>query len=272
MRTLQADAIIHPLSEQIRHALTHVDAHALQLLRHAQLTETKPLCRWALGQIVENDEIAARENAYACQDCGQALLFVRLGQDLHVNGNLTEALNAAVALGYQTARKSVADPLTRRNTQTNTPAVIYYDVVPGDALTVRYLAKGAGSENMSKVYMLTPSKGEDGIVAAAVDCVTAAGSSPCPPIILGVGIGGTMDLCAKLSKEALLEASQRADEQALEKRIYEAVNATGIGAQGLGGDITALRVHVKTAPTHIGMLPVAITVQCHSDRKCTVTF
>lgn len=175
--------------------------------------------------------------------------------------------------GYETARKSVADPLTRLNTHTNTPAIIHYELVQGDKLTVHYLAKGAGSENMSRVYMLTPSKGEQGIIDAAVDCVTRAGSSPCPPIILGVGIGGTMEVCALLSKLALIGGkTQRADEKALQEKILAAVNATGIGAQGFGGDITALAVHVKTAPTHIGMLPVGITVQCHSDRQCTAVF
>ncbi len=274
MRTLQAADIIIPLSEKIKYALTHVDEHALALLKNAEAKERAPLCKWALGQIVENDELAAAENAYACQDCGQAVLFVSVGQDLHIEGNLTDALNEAVRLGYGTARKSVADPLTRRNTHTNTPAVLHYDVVAGDSLTVGYLAKGAGSENMSRVYMLTPSKGIDGIVNSAVECVRLAGSSPCPPVLLGIGIGGTMDVCARLSKKALLftDAPKRDDERALEERILREVNATGIGAQGFGGEITALATYVMTAPTHIGMLPVAVTVQCHSDRKFIANF
>lgn len=274
MKTLNADKIIMPLSQKIKTALTHVDAHVCSLLKEAHDRESAPLCKWALGQIIENNQIAARENAYACQDCGQAVLFVSVGQDLHVTGNLTAALNEAVKRGYETARKSVADPLTRKNTGTNTPAVIHYDVVPGDALTVGYLAKGAGSENMSRTYMLTPSKGIDGIVASVVDCVQTAGSSPCPPVILGVGIGGTMDVCATLGKKALLftDAPKREDERALEKRILDAVNRTGIGAQGLGGAVTALAAYVMTAPTHIGMLPVGVTVQCHSDRKFVIAF
>ncbi len=273
MRTLQADSLIMPLSEKIKHALTHVDERTCRHLRDAHKRETSALCAWALAQILENNEIAARDGSYACQDCGQALLFVDVGQDLHVSGNLTDTLNAAVARGYETARKSVADPLTRLNTHTNTPAVIHYDIVAGDKLTVRYMAKGAGSENMSKVYMLTPSKGKEGIVRAVIDCVTQAGSSPCPPLILGVGIGGTMDVCALLSKKALVyEEPKRPDERALEQEILAAVNATGIGAQGLGGATTALEVCVKCAPTHIGMLPVAVTVQCHSDRKFTAAF
>lgn len=273
MRTIAARDIILPIAENIRHALTHVDEQTVRRLQEAQRAETKPLCRWALGQIVENDELAARERTYACQDCGQALLFAEVGQDVHIAGDLTDALNAAVEKGYETARKSVADPLTRQNTHTNTPAIVYYDIVPGDKLTVRYMAKGAGSENMSRLYMLTPSKGREGIIRSAVDCVTRAGSSPCPPVILGVGVGGTMDLAALLSKKALIcERSDRADVRQLEQDILSAVNETGIGAQGYGGDVTALEVRVRTAPTHIGMLPVAITVQCHSDRKFTLSF
>lgn len=274
MKTIKAQTLITPIAQKIKHALTHVDEHVLAALRQAQANENAPLCKWALGQIIENDEIAAKENAYACQDCGQAMLFVSVGQDLHIEGNLTDTLNKAVEYGYETARKSVADPLTRQNTHTNTPAIIHYDVVQGDALTVRYMAKGAGSENMSKVYMLTPSKGIDGIVASVVDCVRSAGSSPCPPILIGIGIGGTMDVCAVLSKKALVwgDAEKRDDVRALEQRILQEVNKTGIGAQGFGGSITALDVRVMTAPTHIGMLPVAVTIQCHSDRRFTITF
>ena len=274
MKTIRADEIIIPISQKIRYALTHVNEGVCTLIQKAEQSERSPLCKWALGQIAENNRIAAAENAYACQDCGQAVLFVSVGQDLHIQGNLTDALNRAVKKGYATARKSVADPLTRKNTGTNTPAIIHYDFADGDALTVGYLAKGAGSENMSRLYMLTPSKGTDGIVASVVDCVRSAGSSPCPPVILGVGIGGTMDICARLSKQALLftDSPKRDDEKELERRILAEVNTTGIGAQGLGGDITALAAHVCTAPTHIGMLPVAVTVQCHSDRKFIISF
>lgn len=274
MKNLKIKAVVAPIADKIRYALTHVDDRVCSLLCDAMQKESSPLCKWALGQIVENNETAAREGAYACQDCGQAVLFVSVGQDLHIEGNLTDALNDAVALGYAQARKSVADPLTRLNTGTNTPAVVHYDIVPGDKLTVGYLAKGAGSENTSRVYMLTPSKGIDGIVDSVVNCVKNAGSSPCPPVILGVGIGGTMEVCALLSKKALLftDAEKRDDQKALEARILSEVNATGIGAQGLGGDVTALAVHVMTAPTHIGMLPVAVTVQCHSDRKFICEF
>lgn len=274
MKTIKAQDLITPISQKIKHALTHVDDGVLNKLGNARASESKPLCRWALDQIVLNAQIAAAENSYACQDCGQALLFVEIGQDLHVEGNLTEALNKAVEIGYTDARKSVADPINRLNTKTNTPAIIYYDFVDGNKLTVRYMAKGAGSENMCKVYMLTPSKGVDGIVNSVLDCVLSAGSSPCPPVILGIGVGGTMDRCAYLSKKALVYESKptRDDERELLNRILAEVNKTGIGAQGLGGDITALDAYLCTAPTHIGMLPVAVTLQCHSDRKFTAEF
>ena len=274
MRTVNANDLIIPISQKIKYALTHVDERVLNNLKTAHINESSPLCRWALGQIIENDEIAAKENAYACQDCGQAMLFVSLGQDLHVSGSLTDALNKAVETGYEDARKSVADPLTRLNTKTNTPAIIHYDVVEGDALTVSFMAKGAGSENMCKTYMLTPSKGVRGIVDSVVDCVSKAGSSPCPPVILGVGVGGTMDLCALLSKKALVTEyiSEREDILELRNKILEDVNALGIGAQGFGGSITALDAFVMTAPTHIGMMPVAVTIQCHSDLQFTLEF
>ena len=276
MRELNASEIITPLSEGIKHALTEVSEGANALLKDAKARETAPLCRWALEQIVENNRIAAENNAYACQDCGQAVLFVSVGQDLHIVGSLKEALNEAVRLGYADARKSVADPLTRINTQTNTPAILHFDIVEGDRLTVQYLAKGAGSENMGCVQMLTPSKGRQGVIDAVVSCVTRAGSSPCPPLFLGVGIGGTMDACAALSKKALLREVGKphgnAEIAALEAEILQKVNETGIGAQGFGGEITALSVAVETAPTHIGMLPVAVTVQCHSDRRYTIEF
>ena len=274
MRTLNAADLIIPVSEKIKYALTHVDEKVLGYLKNARQNEKSPLCNWALGQIVENDEIAAKENAYACQDCGQAMIFVKIGQDVHVSGSLTNALNKAVETGYSDARKSVADPLTRLNTRTNTPAIIHYEVVEGEGLTVSYMAKGAGSENMCKTYMLTPSKGARGIVDCVVDCVRSAGSSPCPPVILGVGVGGTMDVCALLSKYALVYEyeSEREDVRELRSKILEEVNALGIGAQGFGGSVTALNAFVMTAPTHIGMLPVAVTIQCHSDRKFTLEF
>jgi fumarate hydratase subunit alpha len=274
MREINAGSVVPPLSNLIKNCLVNVEDGARTLVERAAETETAPLCRWALQKIAENNSIAKADNAFACQDCGQAVLFVRVGQDLHIAGSLSDALNAGVAAGYEFARKSVADPLTRGNTGTNTPAVIHYEIVSGDALEIRYLAKGAGAENMSRVYMLTPSDGEKGIINSIVECVREAGANPCPPLIIGVGIGGTMEKCALLSKFALTRdtgtPNANPDIAALEEKILTAVNGTGVGAQGFGGNITALAVAVETHATHIGMLPVAVNLQCHSVRHNTL--
>ncbi len=276
MKTIFAKDLIAPLAALIKHALVNVEKEACALMKKAAQTEPSALCKWALEKLNENNETAVKNNAFACQDCGQAVLFVRLGQDVHIEGNFDDALNNGVEQGYKAARKSVADPLTRRNTGSNTPAVIHYFVETGDKLEITYLAKGAGSENMSRVFMLTPSKGEKGIIDCVVQAVKDAGANPCPPLVLGIGIGGTMEKCALLSKLALTRStgtpgSSKAAAE-IEKKILAAVNETGIGAQGFGGGITALAVHVETCPTHIGMLPVAVNVQCHSVRHGKLVF
>lgn len=264
--------IIERLANAVNCALKKVDADVLAALKKACAEETNERAKWALDQIVENDEIAERTDCYPCQDTGVAILTVTVGQDATFDGCLADALQEGVRRGYKDARKSIADPLTRLNTGDNTPAVIYYDMVGGDGLVIEFLAKGAGSENMGGVRMLTPSKGRSGIVGAVVDIVRDAGANPCPPILLGVGVGGTMDKAALLSKKALLRKCgsphAHSDIAALESEILSAVNALKIGAQGLGGAHTALACAVETAPTHIGMLPVAVTIQCHSVRHC----
>ena len=276
MKQINANEITARLSELIKNALIDVESETQKLIDCAIKKESSPMCIWALEQIKENNEVATKTRSYACQDCGQAVLFVELGQDLHVVGSLSDAINKGVELGYKDARKSVADPLTRLNTGTNTPAVIHYDVVSGDSLKITYLAKGAGSENMSKLFMLTPSKGEQGIIDCVVQTVVDAGANPCPPIVIGVGIGGTMEKCAILSKKALTRKTGTPNKDKnvaqLEQKILKKVNDTGIGAQGFGGDVTALAVAVETAPTHIGMLPVAVNMQCHSVRHFSTTF
>ena len=264
------------LGEAIDGALKRVDSDVLRMLKVAYEKETNERAKWALAQIIENDEVAERTDSYPCQDTGIAMLMVSVGQDASFDGSLEKALNEGVRIGYRDARKSIAHPLTRLNTKDNTPAVIYYNVVEGNGLEVKFLAKGAGSENMGGVRMLTPSKGKKGIINAVVEIVKEAGANPCPPILLGVGVGGSMDKATLLSKTALLRkcGQPSADEETaeLEKDILEAVNALRIGAQGLGGVTTALACAVETAHTHIGMLPVAVTVQCHSVRHTTVKF
>ena len=270
MRNVNAEKIIEPLGQMIRQTLACVDSATQKLVERAHNIETAPLCKWALGEIVKNNRIAKETGAFPCQDCGQAVLFVSLGQNLHIDGSLPNALQKGVELGYSEARKSVADPLTRVNTGTNTPAVIHYELTDGEQLVIAFLAKGAGAENMSRVFMLTPSKGEQGIINSVAETVEQAGSNPCPPIILGVGIGGTMEMCALLSKKALLRGSGMPSPipqiRELEETLLARVNTLNIGAQGFGGRITALSVAIETAPTHIGMLPVAVNVQCHSVR------
>lgn len=268
--------ITEKLAAAIDGALKTVDADVLALLKKACREETNERARWALAQIVENDEIAAATDCYPCQDTGVAMLFVTVGQDARFDGPLADALQEGVRRGYKDARKSIAHPLTRLNTGDNTPAVIYYDLVSGDGLEISFLAKGAGSENMGGVRMLTPSKGRAGIIAAVTEIVREAGANPCPPVLLGVGVGGTMEKAALLSKKALLRKcgspNEDPDAAALESEILAAVGALKIGAQGLGGAHTALACAVETAYTHIGSLPVAVTVQCHSVRHCTLAF
>lgn len=272
MKEITYETIAERLSAAVDTALKNVDPDVVALLRQAQSNETGAAA-WALGQLIENDRLAADSSCYACQDTGLAVVFADVGGEVYAP-DLTEAIHEGVRRGYRNARKSVADPLTRLNTKDNTPAMIHLTQVAGDTLTLHFLAKGAGSENMSGVYMLTPSAGRQGIIDSVVDCVAKAGANPCPPIILGVGIGGTMETAAVLSKRALLRKPGAAhpdpDVAALEQEILTAVNATGIGAQGFGGKTTALYVAAETFPTHIGMLPVAVTVQCHSARHATV--
>lgn len=274
MKEYGRELIASALGKLIDEKLKSVETATVELIKNALSVETDENARWALDTILKNAEVANEQKCFACQDCGVAIIFAKVGRNAVLSCDLEDAINEGVRRGYAEARKSIAHPLSRLNTLDNTPAVIYTQIVEGDGVELSYLAKGAGSENMSAVYMLTPSKSEDGIVNAVVDCVVKAGANPCPPLVLGVGIGGTMDKACVLSKEALLRKTGEpsSDEQTalLEKRILTAVNETGIGAQGLGGKTTALAVHIETYPTHIGMLPVAVTVQCHSVRHGSV--
>jgi fumarate hydratase subunit alpha len=270
MKTISADSVIGPLKTLIEKTLTEVDADTLDLIARAEKNETNELAKWSLRLIAESDRIAKTKNCHACQDCGQAVLFVDIGREVYIDGDLDAALNEGIALGYKNARKSVCDPLTRLNTNTNCPGIIHYAFTDGDSIGIGFLAKGAGAENMSRVFMLTPADGKSGIINSVAGTVSAAGSNPCPPLIIGVGIGGTMEKCAILGKRALLRkpGSHNPDPETaeLESEILAAVNGLGIGVQGFGGKNTALSVAVETAPTHIGMLPVAVNLQCHSSR------
>ncbi|MCH5350747.1 MAG: fumarate hydratase [Clostridiales bacterium] len=232
-----------------------------------------PLASYAAKLIAENNRIAKEKKVFACQDTGQALIMVRLGDEAYCPG-LRLALEEAVRAAYSPARKSVADPLTRLNTKDNTPPIIETEIVSGDGLEISFLAKGAGSENMAKLYMLKPADGEDGIISSIVDAVSSGGANACPPLVVGVGIGGVAETACMLSKRALLrpigQSNARADAARLEKIALEKVNALGIGVAAFGGNNTALAVNIELAPTHIGMLPVAVNLQCHSLRHGTV--
>ena len=247
----------------------------LESLRAAREAEVSPVGREVLDRILENADIAHQQQMPLCQDTGLTVVFLEVGQDVHiVGGSLTDAINGGVRQGYIDGylRKSVvAQPFSERvNTKDNTPAVIHTDIVPGDTLKITVVPKGGGSENMSFLGMLKPADGRRGVIDFVVDSVDTAGANPCPPIIVGVGIGGTIDQTTRLAKRALLRkvGEPNADPElaSLEEEILHRVNGLGIGPQGFGGHITALAVHVETFPCHIASLPVVVNIQCHSAR------
>lgn len=238
--------------------------------------ETWPQAKEILERIVENYEIADEKNQPVCQDTGVACVFLKIGQEVHVNGDITEAVNEGVRQGYTEGylRKSVVrDPLDRVNTGDNTPAMIYFELVPGDKIEITVAPKGFGSENMSKIAMLRPSDGLEGVKNFVRRSVEEAGPNPCPPIVVGVGIGGTFDKAAYLAKKALLRPVDERNEDPfyanLEEELLEEINALGIGPQGFGGKTTALAVNIEKFPTHIAGLPVAVNINCHVTRHKT---
>jgi fumarate hydratase subunit alpha len=243
-------------------------------LYKAKEAETSELGREILGCLQENLEIADKEYIPICQDTGMAVFFVEIGQDVHfVDGDLEDAINEGVRQGYCEGylRKSVvADPIIRENTKDNTPAVIHYSIVPGDTCTITIAPKGFGSENMSRVFMLKPADGIEGVKNAILTAVKDAGPNACPPMVLGVGIGGTFEKCALLAKKALTrpvgEHSEIPYVKELEEEMLAKINETGIGPGGLGGSVTALAVNILTYPTHIAGMPVAINICCHVNR------
>ncbi len=245
----------------------------LNAFKEAKAKEESPTAREILGQLEENAFIARQERVPICQDTGIAVVFVELGQDVHlVGGDLNRAINEGMRQGYQEGylRKSLCHPFTRANTGDNTPAVIHVEVVPGDKVKLIVAPKGGGSENMSRVTMLTPAAGKKGIIEYVVQRVKESGSNPCPPTIAGVGIGGTFEEVALLAKKALLRpiGSENPDPElaSLEGEILERINRLGIGPQGLGGRTTSLAVHINMMPCHIASLPLAVNIQCHAHR------
>ncbi|NLO07817.1 MAG: fumarate hydratase [candidate division WS1 bacterium] len=278
MREVDVAEITEAVAEMSRQSNTNLPGDVFAALADARARETSPIASEVLDQLLLNAERAEATGLPLCQDTGVAVVFVDLGQDAHlVGGGLQEAVDAGVRRGYEEGylRKSVVrDPLDRStNTGDNTPAVVHLRLVPGDRVTVHFAPKGGGSENMSALWMLTPSQGRQGVVEAIAAQISAAGGMPCPPLVLGIGLGGTFELSALLAKRALLrplgEPSPLSEVAELEREVLEAVNATGVGPMGLGGNTTALAVHIERHPCHIASLPLALNVQCHAARHMT---
>ncbi len=272
MRTLQSAEITAAVREMAMSASCDLEPDILDNLLAARDREESPLAKNGLEILIKNANIASRELIPVCQDTGIGVVFVSVGQEVNIEGNLEAAIQEGVRAGYEDGylRKSVCDPVTRRNTGTNVPAVIHYEIVEGDRVRIGFLPKGCGSENMSGLVMLPPSAGMDGVEDYVVQKVKDAGSNPCPPVVVGVGLGGTFEKAALLAKKSLLRPlgspNPDADVAGIEKKILQRLNLEGQGVMGWGGNNTALAVHMETFPTHIASLPVAVNIQCHAHR------
>ena len=273
MRTIKATEITNAVYKCCVDAAYFINKDVLNKIIEAKDKETDSIAKNILCQIIDNDILAKDEHIPMCQDTGVVLAFVEIGRGVYVDSNIDDAINEGVRKAYNEAflRKPVVkNPIDRINTNDNTPAVIYYKIVEGESLKISIYLKGAGSENMSKIKMLNPSDGIDGIKKFIVDSIIEAGGRPCPPLVLGIGIGGTMDKAALMSKEALLrDINDKSDNEKiakLEQEIYDLVNATKVGPMGLKGDTTCLAVKINYHPCHIASLPVALTIQCHAHR------
>jgi len=274
MKVIAVSTVIKAVKEACIEMNFLVDPMILNGFETALQSEASKIGQGILVDLIENARIASTYKAPICQDTGMVIAFVKIGQDVRIEGGLlTDAIQEGIRQGYEDGylRKSiVADPILRKNTNDNTPGIIYYDLVAGDGFEIELGSKGFGSENMSRSKMLKPSDGIEGIVDFVIDTVEKAGSNPCPPIIVGIGVGGTLDKAAQLAKHSLLrplnEPSKMAHIESLEKRLLQAINDLGIGPQGLGGTTTALAVHIETFPTHIAGLPVVVNLNCHASR------
>lgn len=277
MRNISVEEITKNIKEMCIEANHFLSKDMRDALKKAENNEESPLGKQILQQLEDNLEIAGNEMIPICQDTGMAVIFIQIGQEVHFEGgNLETAINQGVRQGYTEGflRKSVVDdPIIRNNTKDNTPAVIHYEIIEGDQVTITIAPKGFGSENMSRIFMLKPADGIDGVKNAVVQAVKEAGPNACPPIVVGVGIGGTFEKCALLSKKALTrnvnEHSHIPYVKKLEEELLEKINKSGIGPGGLGGTQTALAVNIETYPTHIAGLPVAVNMCCHVNRHVT---
>ena len=273
IRTVKIEEITKNVKEMCIEANHVLSSDMEKVFLKAVDEETSPLGRQVLCQLKENLKIAGEDMIPICQDTGMAVIFVKIGQDVHIEGgNLTDAINQGVREGYVEGylRKSVVEPVERINTKDNTPAVIHYEVVSGDQFDITVAPKGFGSENMSRIFMLKPADGLEGIKDSILTAVKEAGPNACPPMVVGVGIGGTFEKCAQLAKQALTRDIEKRSSVSyvkdLESEMLEKINKLGIGPGGLGGRITALAVNIETYPTHIAGLPVAVNICCHVNR------
>ena len=279
MKAIRYEAIVEKVKEACMEANFKLADDVRAAVEKARGTEESPVGREILDQMLENAAIAEREQIAICQDTGFAVFFVELGDRVSIEGGLlVDAINEGVRQGYRDGylRKSICHPLTRKNTGDNTPAIVHLELVPGDALKILLAPKGAGSENMSRVAMLKPSDGLEGIKTLVIDRVREAGANPCPPVVVGVGIGGTMEKAALIAKKAMLRpiGSLNPDPElaALEAELLGKINDLGLGPQGLGGRTTALAVHIEVFPCHIASLPVAVNINCHASRHKEIIF
>jgi fumarate hydratase subunit alpha len=277
MREIHVDEIRDQVAQICIEAAYHLSDDVLTAFDRALETETAPAAREIIGLLKENARVAKDEHIPICQDTGIAIFFVEIGQDLRIkNGFIVDAINEGVRKGYKEGylRKSVVDPITRKNTGDNTPAIVYTELVPGDKLKISFMPKGAGSENMSVIRMLRPTEGIEGIKNFVLECVQRAGANPCPPVVIGVGIGGDFEKAALIAKKSLLRSigspNPKLELASLEEMLLKAVNKTGIGPEGLGGKVTAMAVHVESYPCHIASLPVAVNINCHAARHKTI--
>ncbi len=278
MREIEVNEIIDAVRELCIRANCVLNDDVYNALEAAKNTEKSPIGKEILCQLTDNADIAKNEYVPICQDTGMAIVFVELGQEVHINGGLlTDAINEGVRRGYRDGylRKSVvSDPFIRENTKDNTPAIIHYDIVEGDKIKIIVAPKGFGSENMSKIYMLKPSAGIEGAKDAIVQAVDEAGPNPCPPMVVGVGVGGNFEMAALLAKKALLRPigshSDKPHLREMEEELLERMNSLGIGPQGLGGVTTVLGVNVESFPTHIAGMPIAVNISCHVTRHAEV--
>ena len=277
MREIHVDEIRDNVAQICIDAAYNLSEDVLTAFDRAIETETSPEAREVIELLKENARIAKDEHIPICQDTGIAIFFVEIGQDLRIkNGFIVDAINEGVRKGYKEGylRKSVVDPITRKNTGDNTPAIVYTELVPGDKLKISFMPKGAGSENMSVIRMLRPTDGVEGIRNFVLECVQKAGANPCPPVVIGVGIGGSFEKAALLAKKALLRPvgspNPKLELASLEETLLKTVNKTGIGPEGFGGKVTAMAVHVESFPCHIASLPVAVNINCHAARHKTI--